>query len=32
MRILFLKDIEEAVDCLIKGNHWQEAIRVVSQR
>jgi elongator complex protein 1 len=24
----YAKDIEEAVDCLIKGNHWQEAIRV----
>ncbi|KAI8144910.1 IKI3 family-domain-containing protein [Fennellomyces sp. T-0311] len=22
------KDIEEAVDCLLKGNHWQEAARV----
>ncbi|KAI7853743.1 IKI3 family-domain-containing protein [Circinella umbellata] len=22
------KDIEEAVDCLLKGSHWQEALRV----
>ncbi|CDH60280.1 pol ii transcription elongation factor [Lichtheimia corymbifera JMRC:FSU:9682] len=24
----YAKDVEEAVDCLLRGSHWQEAIRV----
>ncbi|KAI9277147.1 IKI3 family-domain-containing protein [Phascolomyces articulosus] len=24
----YAKDVEEAVDCLLKGSHWQEALRV----